>query len=146
MDMLKEWIEYLDNPLVLAGFALAVVASLIKLFKTEKLTRDATKVLISKTLNYIFILGLLIICLGFGLKYFEINKNNNESSLGNESPKVEQSMSNTSGTSTQSAGNTNFGGNQTTHTENTVRVIKQEMKNTKGISTQSGGNTNVNEN
>ena len=70
MDNTTEWIEHLKHPLVLAGFGLFVIAMLLKpVFSNshKKLSGRATERLMSKSINYVFILALLVIVAGFVL-------------------------------------------------------------------------------
>lgn len=70
MDNVTEWIEHLKHPLVLAGFGLFILALLVKpLFSSgpSNITGAATERLMSKTINYLFILALLLIVVGFVL-------------------------------------------------------------------------------
>ncbi len=65
------WIEHLSNPLVLVGFAVFTLAGLVKLFKPEKLNGKATEGLFHKGLNFVFVLGLLIVILGFANSFMQ---------------------------------------------------------------------------
>lgn len=62
---MDNWIEHLKHPLVLFGFTLLVLASLLKLFNAEKLNTKGTERLMDKGLLYTFAVAVLIIILGF---------------------------------------------------------------------------------
>ncbi len=61
------WIAHLENPLVLFGFALFVMAGLLKLFRSDKLSGKGTERLMDKGLSYAFVIAVLVIILGFAL-------------------------------------------------------------------------------
>ena len=64
------WIAHLKHPMVLAGFALFVLVILLKpVFSNShnKLSGRGTERLMSKALNYIFIIAILVIAIGFVL-------------------------------------------------------------------------------
>ncbi|RTZ63720.1 MAG: hypothetical protein DSZ29_06545 [Aquificaceae bacterium] len=70
MNNVAVWIEHLKHPLVLAGFGLFVLALLLKpIFSNShnKLSGRATERLMSKAINLIFVLALLVIIAGFVL-------------------------------------------------------------------------------
>ncbi len=65
------WVEHLENPLVLFGFALFVMAGLLKLFRSDKLSGKGTEKLMDKGLSYAFVIALLVIILGFALSLLD---------------------------------------------------------------------------
>lgn len=65
MSDVTPWINHLTDPLVLIGFTVFTLAGLVKLFNPEKLSGKATAGLFHKGLNFAFVLGLLIVILGF---------------------------------------------------------------------------------
>ena len=70
MDNTAAWIEHLKHPLVLAGFGLFIIALLLKpIFSNShnQLSGRATERLMSKAINLIFVLALLVIIAGFVL-------------------------------------------------------------------------------
>ncbi len=70
--------EYLSHPLVLIGFALFILYSLFKNYIIEKikiLTNKASEKFIFRLLNSFVLIIVLLIILGFGLKYYELNIN-----------------------------------------------------------------------
>ena len=71
MSDITPWIEHLSDPLVLVGFAIFTLAGLVKLFKPEKLTGKATEGLFHKGLNFVFVLGLLIVIGGFDNSFMQ---------------------------------------------------------------------------
>lgn len=64
MGKTEQWIEYLQHPLVLVGFALFIVASVVYLLKPAKLSGAATERLFARGLGYVFILSLFVITAG----------------------------------------------------------------------------------
>ncbi|MDD5392589.1 MAG: hypothetical protein PHE17_06180 [Thiothrix sp.] len=65
MENPTPWIEHLKHPLVLFGFVLLVLATLLKTFNTDKLTAKDTGRVMDKGLLYTFAVAVLIIVLGF---------------------------------------------------------------------------------
>jgi len=66
MKDLIPWIQHIQHPLVLAGFALAVMAGLSKRLDLGKTSGQAKGELFGKIVNRVFVLALLIIALGLG--------------------------------------------------------------------------------
>ncbi|MEB4592462.1 hypothetical protein VSS37_15870 [Candidatus Thiothrix sp. Deng01] len=64
MENPAPWIEYLKHPLVLFGLALLVLASLLKLFHSDKLGAKGAERSMDKGLLYTFAAAVLIIVLG----------------------------------------------------------------------------------
>lgn len=71
MSDVTPWIEHLSNPLVLIGFAVFMLAGLVKLFNPEKLNGRETAGLFHKGLNFVFVLGLLIVIGGFAKSFMQ---------------------------------------------------------------------------
>ena len=144
MEIVTPWISYLSDPLILAGFALFLLVGLVKLFKTDKLTRAATRDLISKGLTFVFILGLLIVVLGFGIKWEALQ--NERLQVQRLESRTEQVMTGVSGTSVQSGrdSSVNVGDgtlSQLITADNSDTIpspVSQKMENTNGLSIQSG--------
>ncbi|MCL6296055.1 hypothetical protein [Jejuia spongiicola] len=68
--------EYLSHPLVLIGFALFILYSLFKNFIVDRikiLTHKSGDKFMFRLLNSIVLIIVLLIILGFGLKYHELN-------------------------------------------------------------------------
>lgn len=65
MSDVTPWIEHLKHPLVLFGFVLLVLATLLKTFNSDKLSAKDTGRLMDKGLLYTFAVAVLIIVLGF---------------------------------------------------------------------------------
>ena len=65
MNDATPWIEHLKHPLVLFGFVLLVLATLLKTFRADKLSGKDTGLLMDKGLLYTFVVAVLIIVLGF---------------------------------------------------------------------------------
>ncbi len=60
----EKWIEHLHHPLVLAGFSLFIVATIVSWLKPEKLSGAAIERLFGRGMSYVFILSLLAIITG----------------------------------------------------------------------------------
>ncbi|MDD5391995.1 MAG: hypothetical protein PHE17_03145 [Thiothrix sp.] len=65
MDNLGSWIEHLKHPMVLAGFVLFVLVGLLKVFMGNNELSEANERLLHKGMNFVFVLGVLIIVGGF---------------------------------------------------------------------------------
>lgn len=72
MDDVTPWIEHLNKPLVLAGFTLFVLAGLVKLFKSEKLSGKDTTRLMDKGMTLAFVLGFLLVVLAFASSFMQM--------------------------------------------------------------------------
>lgn len=71
MASYDKWIQHLSDPLVLIGFVILILSRLVKLIiKGPSFPNDNEKGLSKKILSSCFILGLLIIVLGFGLSFY----------------------------------------------------------------------------
>lgn len=91
MENVTPWIEHLNKPLVLAGFTLFVLAGLVKLFKSEKLSGKATERLMDKGMTLAFVLGFLLVVLAFGSSFMQMEANAPQSAItqhseGKQSP------------------------------------------------------------
>lgn len=71
MSNVTPWINHLTDPLVLIGFTVFTLAGLVKLFNPEKLNGKATAGLFHKGLNFVFVLGLLIVIGGFANSFMQ---------------------------------------------------------------------------
>ncbi|HRJ54334.1 MAG TPA: hypothetical protein PLE99_16355 [Candidatus Thiothrix moscowensis] len=65
MDNPGTWLEHLKHPMVLAGFVLFVLIGLLKVFMGSKDLSEANERLLHKGMNFVFVLGVLIIVGGF---------------------------------------------------------------------------------
>lgn len=76
-EVMTSWIEHLDNPFVLAGFVLFVVAGLGWIFKPSKtgsLSGDSIERISTKLIYTCLILGVLSIGLGFAKDFVRPTK------------------------------------------------------------------------
>ncbi|BFP39473.1 hypothetical protein FGF1_03180 [Flavobacteriaceae bacterium GF1] len=76
MNYFAEIAKYLSNPLVLIGFGLLIFLLLFRSFiknQIQKLRRDAGEKFIFRLLNYITLVIILLIVLGFLLEYIKID-------------------------------------------------------------------------
>jgi hypothetical protein len=70
MNNMKDWIKHLQHPLVLAGFALSVMAAAFKLVaQNSNLSGGAMEHLLDKGMTFVFILALLAVVGGFVLSW-----------------------------------------------------------------------------
>ncbi|MBU0656543.1 MAG: hypothetical protein KJ914_15580 [Gammaproteobacteria bacterium] len=87
---MDNWIEHLNKPLVLVGFVLFVLAGLVKLFKSEKLSGKATERLMDKGMTLAFALGFLIVIFAFADSFMRVEAGNQpkitQHSEGKQSP------------------------------------------------------------
>lgn len=65
MDNLGDWLEHLKHPMVLAGFVLFVLIGLLKFFMGSKDLSESSERLVHKGMNFVFVLGVIIIIGGF---------------------------------------------------------------------------------
>lgn len=85
------WIEHIKHPLVLFGFVLLILATVLKLFNGNKLSANGTERLMSKGLLYTFVVAVIIIVLGFMSSLMQNQTNRaptriNQESKGQNSP------------------------------------------------------------
>lgn len=96
MQDLTPWIQHIRHPLVLAGFALALIAGLAKRLDLGKASGKAKAELFGKIVNRVFALALLAILLGLGQSLL---------------PKpAEQTIRDNQGTAVITPGNVSIGG------------------------------------
>jgi len=172
MENTSDWIEYLQNPLVLIGFVIFLFAGLFKLIKSDKITGKASAALFNKGLNYLFILALVIVLAGFSLNFYQSYKeqpsfipssNNNTSenpSSGEATTHTATQPSNITEISTQggqspainsgSDVNINYGGTLSDKDSNanneakTAAPAKLETQGEQSPAINSGGDVNIN--
>jgi len=144
MAILTKLLSSLDARLMSFGFILMAVAGLIKILKPEKLTAKETASLFHKGLNYIFILGLLIIVVTLIMTVSKefISKSG-----------ITLVTKNNQGTTLQAVGDINQGVTELKEDRNTQKPaskadqrptnIKQSSEGNTGTVYQSGGDINV---
>lgn len=79
------WIEHIKHPLVLFGFVLLILATLLKLFNGNKLNAAGTERLMSKGLLYTFVVAVLIIVLGLVSSFIQNKSSRAPSKISQES-------------------------------------------------------------
>ncbi len=107
MSHFSKWIEHLNEPLVLVGFAIMLITGIMSAFLKRDifhLTKAASEKVIRQALKYAFILGVIAIVLGFALAY------KREAVRGVSSPK-EQIKIETKGQQSPAVVTKNKGGN-----------------------------------
>ncbi len=148
MSDVTPWIEHLSNPLVLVGFAVFTLAGLVKLFKPEKLSGAATAGLFHKGLNFVFVLGLLIVIGGFVNSFVE-KLPTAEATKTATSPANTQSISGNTGTAVMGGGNVNYNqgtgtlSQQSRETAQPPANLQQRIENNSGTAVMSGNDANV---
>ncbi len=154
MSEVTPWIEHLSNPLVLVGFAVFTLAGLVKLFKPEKLNGKETAGLFHKGLNFVFVLGLLIVILGFANSFMEKLQTAEAAKPIPTPPAVKQSITNSSGVNGQAGRDLNLNqgsgtlSQQTTRnpsamTESPAPNVEQQIDGSNGVNGQGGRDTNI---
>lgn len=140
MNNITPWIEHLSNPWILIGFTLFMMAGVIKLFKAEKLTGSATAGLFHKGLNFIFILGILVVILSFANSYFQVPADTTATPPHSE---VTQSTFGADSPAINSGGgvNLNFGNSPLSHQKQVAPSPNQEVLPAKIQQQTQGGNS-----
>lgn len=137
------WIEHLSNPLVLVGFAVFTLAGLVKLFKPEKLSGRATEGLFHKGLNFVFVLGLLIVILGFANSFMQMRTSDAAK------PAAVQTISGNRGTAIIGGQNANYNQGSGTLSQQSREIptppanLQQRIENNSGTAVMGGADTNV---
>lgn len=153
MSDVTPWIEHLSNPLVLVGFAVFTLAGLVKLFKPEKLSGVATAGLFHKGLNFVFVLGLLVVILGFANSFMEKLQTAEASKPDPAPPTIKQSITNSSGMNGQAGRDLNLNQGSGTLSQQTNRNpsateqpaanVEQQIDGSDGVTGQGGRDTNI---
>lgn len=154
MSDVTPWIEHLSDPLVLVGFALFVLAGLVKLFKPEKLNGKATAGLFHRGLNFLFVLGLLVVTLGFANSFMAKWQIVEAAKPMPIPPTVKQSITHSNGVNGQAGRDLNLNqgsgtlSQQTNHnpstpTQSPVANIEQQIGGSSGVNGQGGRDTNI---
>lgn len=85
MQSFENIAPYLEDPLVLIGFFVFIAFSfaryLVKQNLFPQLTQDGSVFILKLILSYGFLIGILIITLGFGLKYQELDEKEQRASI-----------------------------------------------------------------
>ena len=132
MEKFSPWIEHIQHPLVLAGFALMAFAGLAKLIDISKLSGKDSGRLYGKIINGAFVLALLIVLLGLGQSLI---------------PKpAEQANRNTDGTAINAQGDVRLGGSNAANkaTATPPKPVNQTNEGTQGTAINSGGDVQLN--
>lgn len=88
------WIEHLKDSNVLIAFAFFLLVSLVKVFRSEKISGKGTERLMDKGLNFVFILALLIICIMLLSKFMATKISQSNASAISNMPTADQQKSN----------------------------------------------------
>ena len=86
MDSLGGWIEHLKHPMVLAGFVLFVLVGMLKVFMGSKDLSESNERLLHKGMNFIFVLGVLIIVGGFAYSIMQVSPTQPAVTTGGATP------------------------------------------------------------
>lgn len=147
------WIEHLSNPLVLVGFAVFTLAGLVKLFKSEKLSGKATEGLFHKGLNFVFVLGLLIVIGGFASSFMQM-QTAVAAKPAAAPPTIKQSITHSSGVNGQTGRDLNLNQGSGTLSQQSNRNpsaapepsaanVEQQIDGSSGVNGQGGRDTNI---
>jgi len=136
METANVW-EYLNNVWVLAGLVFVVFAGLLKTLSGKQLDNPAVERLMHKGVNYLFILGIVGIVLGFVMPENKDTK----------TTEVTQTISNNSGTAINAGGDVNDNKpfspeSDRTHQERPSSV-NQQIKDNSGVAINAGGNVSA---
>lgn len=75
MENTEQWIEHPQHPLMLVGFALFIVASVVYLLKPAILSSATIERLFGSGLSYVFIFSLFVIAPGTYISLFDKTDN-----------------------------------------------------------------------
>lgn len=145
MEVSNVW-EYLDNFWVLTGLVLVVFAGLLKLLPVKKISSLATERLIHKGINYLFILSLISIVLGFVpfQKDEQTPHSLDQVPIAAEST---QAIDNNTGTAVNAGGNVSINQPPPPAQDRTdsgsSSNINQQINNNSGISINAGGDVSA---
>lgn len=130
METANVW-KHLKNIWVLAGLVLVVFTSLLKLLPVDVLDSPAIERLMDKGIDYLFILGLVCIVLGF-----VISRN-----------KISQTISKNTGTAINAVGDVNINQPSSTTSDRTQSIhptsLNQQIKDNDGKAINAGGNVSI---
>lgn len=154
MNDFTPWIEYLSDPLVLVGFVVFMLAGLVKLFKSEKLNGKETAGLFHKSLNFVFVLGLLIVILGFANSFMAKWQTVEAAKPMQTLPTVKQNISHSNGVNGQAGRDLNLNqgsgtlSQQTSHSPSATSApsatsVEQQIDGSSGVNGQGGRDTNI---
>lgn len=136
MEKANVW-EYLNNFWVLAGLVLVVFAGLLKSLSDKKLDNPAVENLMHKGINYLFILGIVGIVLGFVIP----------ESKNTKTPEINQTISNSSGTAINARGDVNYNQPSSPESDHThrerPRSVNQQINDNSGIAINADGNVST---
>lgn len=129
--------EYLDNIWILAGFVLIVFAGLLKSISGKKFSDPSVEKLMHKGINYLFILGLVSIIMGFV-------KPENKNTKASE---ITQTINNSSGTSINAGRHVNHNQPSSPASDHAYQEhsssVNQQIKDFSGVAINAGGNVST---
>ncbi|MDP2141624.1 MAG: hypothetical protein Q8L20_12520 [Gammaproteobacteria bacterium] len=137
METANVW-EYLDNVWVLTGLVLVVFAGLLKSLSSMKLDNPAVERLMNKGVNYLFILGLVGIILGFVLP----------GTKNTDAPRITQTIDTNTGGAFNAGRDVNS--NQSSlpapdrPRSERPNTVNQQIKENSGIAINAGGDVSTN--
>ena len=129
MQELAPWIQPIQHPLVLAGFALALMAGLAKRLDLGKASGQAKALLFGNIVNRVFVLALLVIALGLG-----------QSLLPGP---AEQAIRNNAGTAVNAQGAVSLGGTPPVGQSPPPARGQQTIEGNQGTAINSGGSAHL---
>ena len=154
MSDVTPWIDHLTDPLVLIGFTVFTLAGLVKLFNPEKLNGKATAGLFHKGLNFVFVLGLLIVIGGFANSFMAKWQAVEVAKPIPTPPTVKQGINDSNGVNGQAGRDLNLNQGNGTLSQQTNRSapattpapaanVEQQINRSTGVNGQSGRDANL---
>ena len=155
MSQISQVLHYLNTNFTSLGFVLVIFAGLIKLLKPAKMSGPATERLFNLGFKLAFVLGVLIILLGFA-KDFMRNKSESTPTPTPTTITVEQKISGTNNAAITAGGDVNINSDKATNNQKKQNPVsdknagvsmsvKQDVKGENNKAISAGGDINVNE-
>lgn len=152
MENTTNWIEHLQNPLVLIGFVLFLFAGLFKLIKTEKITGKASAALFNKGMNYLFILAIVIVIAGFALSFYQTHTEQQTTQTPPQTTEISTKGKQSPAVQSGEDVNINYGGTLSEQSKQTPKQEKTAPQPPTDVKTEgeqspavsSGGDVNIN--
>ena len=151
MSQISQVLHYLNTNFTSLGFVLVIFAGLIKLLKPAKMSGPATERLFNLGFKLAFVLGVLIILLGFAKDFMR-----NKSEPSPTPITVEQKISGTNNAAITAGGDVNINSDKATNNQKKQNPVsdkkagvsmsvKQDVKDENNKAISAGGDIHVNE-
>ena len=153
MSQISQVLHYLNTNFTSLGFVLVIFAGLIKLLKPAKMSGPATERLFNLGFKLAFVLGVLIILLGFAKDFM---RNKSEPTPTPTTITVEQKISGTNNAAITAGGDVNINSDKAINNQKKQNPVsdkkagvsmsvKQDVKGENNKAISAGGDINVNE-